>query len=244
MLHLPKLRHNKGIDTKSLSAELKKLEEANFSAALIENFTDIPFSKSQISDFEFAKISVIANILNNESSIPIGINILRNAVEQAFSLASALDLAFIRCNIWEGVYVTDQGLIEGAAKQIYDLKLKLQSEVKVLADVHVKHATPLGNFTVDDAAENALLRGGADAVIISGGGTGKEVDFRKLDDLAKSRIRPIIGSGLSIDNIKKFQNKISGAIVGTSIKYDNRVENDIDPEKANELSQKWHEFFR
>ncbi|MCH8908492.1 MAG: hypothetical protein IH840_15505, partial [Candidatus Heimdallarchaeota archaeon] len=81
MLHLPKLRYNKGIDTKSLSAELKKLEEANFSAALIENFTDIPFSKSQISDYEFAKISVIANILNNESSIPIGINILRNAVE-------------------------------------------------------------------------------------------------------------------------------------------------------------------
>jgi membrane complex biogenesis BtpA family protein len=155
-------------------------------------------------------------------------------------MATVNQASFIRCNIWEGAYVTDQGIIEGTAEEVIRKKKELDSDIKILADVHVKHATPLGMFSMEEAAKNALYRGKADAVIVSGKETGKIIDINKLKLFTMNTgIKPILGSGVSLKNVSSVFTYISGAIVGSSIKKAD-ISTPIDLEKAKALVSAWN----
>ncbi len=168
---------------------------------------------------------------------------MRNACVQAMKVATIFDLSFIRCNIWEGAYITDQGIIEAAALDVNRCKRNMNSNVKILADIHVKHAKLMGDFSVLESAENALKRGKADQIIISGVSTGRSPDLNKLEILNNSNIKPIIGSGMSLDNLEQFSQYISGAIIGTSIKKNHNVANKIDKTLAEKFIYEWKSTF-
>ncbi len=215
------------------------LEKAGFDAVLVENFHDIPYSKYQVDESKLLLMSSLVEKIISNINIPCGVNILRNACVQAVVLASVTGASFIRCNIYEGVYVTDQGIIESVAVDVQQIHQELRSRVKILADIHVKHASPLGKFTLVESAKNALNRGAANAIIISGRETGQLIDLVELKNFVKlSSIKPILGSGLAIENLSEVFSSISGAIVGSSIKLtDNSSPVDID--KARSLATEW-----
>ncbi len=60
----------------------------------------------------------------------------------------------------------------------------LAPHVKILADVLVKHAAPLGDLSIEIAARDTAERGLADALIVSGTGTG---DAANVDDVRRVR---------------------------------------------------------
>ncbi|MHA2503219.1 MAG: BtpA/SgcQ family protein [Candidatus Kariarchaeaceae archaeon] len=247
MVHLPVLRPTDplygGLEAalNHAVAETKRLEDAGFDALMLENFGDRPFQKSQVSTVVLSQISVIAAELKRVSSLSIGLNLLRNASVQAMEVASGLSLDFIRSNIWESAYITDQGLIEGVAHDVIAAKHTLRSSVDVYADIFVKHATPLADFSVFEAAEQALGRGGADRVIISGRGTGSEIDFSQLETLNSHDILPVIGSGARQETLSSYAGKVSGIIVGSAIKVGG-VTSEIDPAKAANFVEAWKEL--
>ncbi len=226
-------------------ADALALNQAGFDAILIENFHDVPFPKSRISDTNFLLISKIVNkIMDSVSSMAIGVNILRNACGQALTIATINGASFIRCNIWEGAYVTDQGIIEGAATKIIEAKNVGHSQVKILADVGVKHATPLGQFSLEEAARNALYRGKADTIILSGKETGKLIPLEKLRQfVTDTTFKPFLGSGVNEINLNSVFPFISGAIVGSSLKYDpSNLHSPIDLERATSMMNLWNEL--
>lgn len=241
MIHLPSLR-NTDFDINEIINyaidETKKLEDLGYDGIVIENFGDQPFSSIKVEDEIIVKLSIICHELRKVFSGSIGLNILRNATLQAMKIASILKLDFVRSNIWEGAYVTDQGIINGVAYDVMKTKRLMNSKVKIFADIFVKHATPLADFSVLEAAEHALGRGGADDIIISGRKSGGEIDYSMLDELNSSGIKPIIGSGLKLDSIPKYKGKISGAIVGSAIK-EKDITSKIDMSKASEFIKKW-----
>lgn len=243
MIHLPDLTMYSETSLEEvldyMNQEIESIEQAGFDAIMIENFRDAPFAKDQVDDVVFGKLSVICYEARRLSNLPLGLNILRNASVQAMTLATMHHFTFIRSNIWDSSYVTDQGIIEPAALAVNILKRNLNSNVEVFADVHVKHAHPLVPFTIEEAVENAIERGKADKVIISGRATGAAVDEEKLRKLNNIGVKPVIGSGFSLNNMEIYRGKISGAIVGTSIKIDNDVSNPIDVELASQLVEKW-----
>lgn len=245
MIHLPNLTENINLEETYQYAisEAALLEGLGYSAVMIENFNDSPFAKSSISEEILIKYSMVLHEVSKNTKIPIGVNILRNACVQAMKVASVLELPFIRCNIWEGAYVTDQGIIEGAAYDVIKTRRDLNSTTKILADIHVKHASPMGNFSLVESAENALLRGKADQLVISGASTGKAPDKKKLKLLSENNFKPIIGSGISADNLLDYSKYISGAIIGTSIKINKNVSNQIDKTLASNFIQLWRETF-
>ncbi|MHA1228514.1 MAG: BtpA/SgcQ family protein, partial [Candidatus Hodarchaeales archaeon] len=215
------------------------LEKAGFDAVLIENFHDSPYVKYRLDDFKYLVMNNIVIKIVNRLNIPCGINILRNAAVQALIMGTVNRAAFIRVNVFEGAYITDQGIIESVAKEVIQKKFELHSKVKVLADVHVKHAVPFGQFTIEEAARNALKRGKADAVIVSGRETGALVDIRELKNLTQlGRIYPILGSGLTVSNLPQVFPYISGAIVGSSLKIGD-LTSPIAQSKAEELVNVW-----
>lgn len=243
MIHLPRISNSSINDlVQYAQQEADKLVNLGFSAMLIENFNDTPFPKDTITESELVKLSIICHELSKSKKIPLGLNVLRNACRQAMVIASNTDFDFIRCNIWEGAYVTDQGIIESAAQEVIRTKRQLDSSVQVFADIFVKHAKPLVNFDPKDAAENALYRGGADRIIISGQKTGDEPSMSLLEELNKIGIKPLLGSGVNITNIQKFSSKISGAIVGTSIKENMIVTNPISLSEGEKFVANWNKY--
>ncbi len=245
MVHLPRLvKPFKGSDTvkKIVSFAIQEaitLEKAGFDAVLVENFHDIPYSKYQIDETKFLLMNLMVEKIISNINIPCGVNILRNACVQAIALATVTGASFIRCNIYEGAYVTDQGIIESVAVEVQQKHQELRSRVQILADIHVKHASPLGKFTLVESAKNALNRGAANAIIISGRETGKLIDIDELKNFVQlSNIKPILGSGLAIENLSEVIPYISGAIVGSSIKATD-ISSPVDIQKARSLANKW-----
>ncbi|MFX0209846.1 MAG: BtpA/SgcQ family protein [Candidatus Hodarchaeota archaeon] len=246
MIHLPSLRHT--LDTSHTLEYIFKigtqdaitLEKAGFDALLIENYHDTPYPKYQLEDMTFLIMSTLVKKIVEKVNIPCGINILRNACVQALIMATVNQGSFIRCNIYEGAYVTDQGIIEAVAYKVQQKLKEIRSSVKILADVHVKHAIPLGDFSIEEAATNALSREGADAVIVSGRTTGTLIDLSRLKKFVKTtKIKPILGSGLTSNNLSEVFPYISGAIVGSSIKVAD-LSSPIDIEKAKTLVKGWN----
>ena len=101
-------------------------------------------------------------------------------------------------------------------------------DVAVFADVQVKHAAPLLVRSIAEAALDAVERGLADVLIVSGTRTGSPAS---ADDVQRVRaVGPtLIGSGLTPDNAPDLLPRADGAIVGTYFHVDGSIANPVDP---------------
>ena len=107
----------------------------------------------------------------------------------------------------------------------------------VWADLDVKHAAQLAPRPIAELAEDAVLRGLAEAVIVTGAATGKPVSG---DDLADVRAAlpetPIYaGSGVTIETIPAIFRYADGAIIGTAAKVDSDIARPVDPARVRAL---------
>jgi hypothetical protein len=209
--------------------DARALARGGCDALIVENFGDVPFHKRRVPAETIAALALaVERVREAAGALPLGINVLRNDARSALGLCAATGAAFIRVNVHTGAASCDQGLIEGDAARTLRERARLCPGVEILADVHVKHATPLGSETIAQAAEETLGRGLADALIVSGRATGAAPDS---DDLARVRevvqaLRAplLIGSGLNAANAHELMRHADGAIVGTALKRDGRVE--------------------
>jgi membrane complex biogenesis BtpA family protein len=171
--------------------------------------------------------------------VPIGINVLRNDGRSALAAAQASGAAFIRVNVLCGASVTDQGIIEGIAHDLIRDRRRLGAEhVRIFADVHVKHSAPLGPpRPIEDEVTDTIERGGADAVIVTGSGTGKPTELSELQQVkaAAGRTPVFVGSGVTIETIARFLPYADGFVVGTSLKQDGITANPVDANRARAL---------
>ncbi len=212
--------------------------EGGADALVIENFGDVPFTSGTVPAETVAAMSHVGTLVRREGvRLPIGYNVLRNDPASALGLAAATGGAFIRVNVHSGAMVTDQGIIEGKAFYSVRLRQQLCPDVKIFADVHVKHAEPLAGGRITDAAQDVLHRGLADGLIVSGSATGDAVD---IEDLRMARAAcpeaPIyVGSGSNAHNAGRFLQFANGLIVGSSVKRDGLLANPVDPKRVDAL---------
>src|SRR5881392_3708175 len=124
-------------------ADAHAYERGGAHAIFIENFGDIPFTKSSVGPETIAAMAAAGCAVRQAVALPLGFNVLRNDAHTALALCAACGGAFIGVNVHSGVMVTDQGVIEGQAFATLRLRRALCPGVLILADVHVKHAAPL-----------------------------------------------------------------------------------------------------
>src|SRR5215471_2606150 len=134
-------------------------------ALFIENFGDVPFTKSRVGPETIAAMAVAGCEVSRAVKLPIGFNVLRNDACAALALCAACGGSFIRVNVHTGAMLTDQGIIEGNAFSTLRYRRQICPEAQIFADVHVKHATPLGDWSLEEAARDTLERGLANALI-------------------------------------------------------------------------------
>ena len=140
----------------------------------------------------------------------------------------------MRVNVHTGAMLTDQGIIEGDAYGTVRYRERICPSASIFADVHVKHAVPLGDFEIEDSAHDTLDRGLADALIISGTGTGRVADITDVQRVRKAcpTAKILLGSGINVDNVREFLRHADGVIVGTSLKVGGKLFNPVDPKRV------------
>jgi len=201
---------------------------------IIENFGDIPFTKSSVGPETVAAMAAAARAIRAEVRLPLGFNVLRNDPRAALALCAACEGTFIRVNVHTGAMLTDQGLIEGNACETLRYRRQVCPGAQIFADVHVKHAVPLGDWSLGDSARDAVQRGLADALIISGTGTGVAADAADLERVrvACPKTKLLVGSGLTAGNVREYLPLADGFIVGTSLKIGGNVTNRVDARRV------------
>lgn len=212
--------------------------EGGADALIVENFGDVPFRKGPVGPETIAVMTVAAAAVKKAAAdIPLGVNVLRNDVEAAVAIAAATGARFVRANVYAGAAVTDQGVIEGRAEQVQSLIRRLGAPVVVWADVDVKHAAPLSPRPIAELAQDAVERGLAAAVIVSGSGTGRPTDPNDLRAVrAAGVIVPIyVGSGATASSLPELLALADGVIVGTAAKIDGVLGNPVDVEQVRRL---------
>ncbi|HEV7425798.1 MAG TPA: BtpA/SgcQ family protein [Thermoanaerobaculia bacterium] len=216
--------------------DARALRDGGCDAIAFENFGDRPFFKDHVPAATVAALTRVIVEVVAEVAIPFGVNVLRNDKASAIAIAAATGAAFIRINVHTGAMLTDQGIIEGRAAETLRQRAALAPDVLIFADHMVKHATPLTVIDEIQSAKDLRHRGLADAIIVSGAETGAEPDrdsfARVREVLSDSPI--LIGSGLTAANADTFADA-EGAIVGTSIKIDGRVDAPVDPDRVTQL---------
>lgn len=243
MLHVPALPGSPA-NTERFDAirdwvlrDAEALVQGGVDGLLIENFGDAPFYPHRVPAHTVAFLAVLAREVKARHAAPLGVNVLRNDGLAAMAVATASGADFIRVNVYTGARLADQGILEGEAHRIQRCRRALASGVRVFADVAVKHSAALAARDLADEIEDTVSRGGADAIIISGGATGRPAS---LDDLKTARMAagaaPVLaGSGVSILTLAAMLSHCDGAIVGTTLKKDAVTTNPVDPLRVREF---------
>ena len=220
--------------------DIEALTKGGVHGLIIENFGDAPFVRDDLSKRSLVSFTTVVSKLNIDEHLKIGINVLRNDGFSALAIAEATNADFVRINVLNNIMYTDQGIIEGKAYEISQLRSTLSKNIEVFADVFVKHATPPYGSKIENHAKELVERAGADVVIVSGDGSGEETD---ISDLRKIRnVVPdgklAIGSGLTINNIEEFSKVSDIGIIGTDFKVDGVLDNPVELKRVKDIVNK------
>ncbi len=231
-------------------AEVRALTRAGFEGIIIENLGDAPFFKDRVPAETIASMSVIAAACREVTDLPLGINLLRNDGASALAVAAVTGSPFIRVNVISGVVATDQGLIEGKGAELVRERARLgvEREVAIFADVLVKHARTLSSDDLEIALEDTALRGGADAVILTGASTGRAADPKMLEragEIARAHgIATFVGSGATLDSLEFLSRTVSGVIVGSALREGGRAGAPLNARQIRAFSREFHKQYQ
>jgi hypothetical protein len=215
--------------------EAARLEEGGVDGILVENFGDAPFHPGPVPPETVAALAVVVAEVIARRSIPVGVNVLRNDAAAALGVAVATGARFIRVNVHTGAMFTDQGLLEGRAHETLRQRRALGVPVAILADVLVKHATPLPGATLEGTARDTWLRGLADGLVLTGSATGEPValaDLRRARKALPEEARLWVGSGATPTTAPRLLKEAHGIIVGSTLQAGGSAGGGVEAERV------------
>ncbi len=219
--------------------DAEALAEGGAGACIVENLGDAPFAPT-VEPHVTAMLAVVAREVRQRfgDQLQVGVNALRNDAEAALGAAAAADAQFVRINVHIGAMVTDQGVIQGRARDTLLYRQRLNPDLGLVTDVLVKHAAPLGDWALEDAARDTWHRGGADVLVVSGSGTGRPTDpddVRRVRD-AVPEATIWLGSGMTPERVDALSPLLDAAIVGTWLHRDGRLDQPLDVDRVRSMA--------
>jgi uncharacterized protein len=221
------------------TADARALKAGGARGIIVENFFDAPFFADRVPPVTVAAMTRAVLAVRAAADVPLGVNVLRSDAESALSIAAACRADFIRVNVHVGAMVTDQGLIQGRAAETLRLRSALGTSALIFADVLVKHASPAAPLDLAQAAEDTYRRGMADALLVTGSGTGKpaSMDEARRVRAAVPEAPLLVASGVTPESVREWLTVCDGAIVGTSVKQDGNITLPVDVGRVRQLVQ-------
>jgi membrane complex biogenesis BtpA family protein len=221
--------------------EAQIYKNAGIDALIIENMHDNPYLNCNVGPEVTSLMSIIGYLVKKESLLPVGIQILAGANQEALAVAKASGLDFIRAEGFVFAHVADEGIINAQAGELLRYRKQIDaSEVAIFTDIKKKHSshTMTQDISLLETAEAARFFL-SDGVIITGSHTGKPASSDELQILKANLKSPIIvGSGITLENVPTYLPICDAMIVGSYFKEKGYWENTLSYERvANFMEQ-------
>ena len=217
--------------------DARALAEGGADALLVENHGDMPFAPVRVDAATVAAMAVAVQAVRAAVPLPVGVNVLKSDALSALAVASATGAVFIRVNVHVGAVVADQGLLQSTSYESLRYRRLLGLDIKILADVQAKHAVPLAPVPIELETRDAVARGLADGLVVTGVATGEPTamgDLKKVRGAAPG-MPLLVGSGATADNAAELLSVADGLIVGTSVKRDGVLANPVEAARVRRL---------
>jgi membrane complex biogenesis BtpA family protein len=217
--------------------DARTLAEGGADALLVENHGDVPFTAGRVDAATVAAMAVIIAEIKKAVALPIGVNVLKSDALSALAVASATGARFVRVNVHVGAVVADQGLLQSGAHDTLRYRRLLGLDIKILADVQVKHGMPLAPIPIEQEARDCVSRALADGLVVSGTATGEPTPMSDLKRVrsAVPDIPLLVGSGATPETAAELLSVADGLIVGTAVKRGGVLANPVDLARVRRL---------
>lgn len=210
-------------------ADAQTLESAGVDAVIVENMGDDPFGV-ELDPPQSTALAAISALVKRAVGIPVGIDAALNDYKTALSIAQAIGGDFVRLPVFvDTVDFYGCGIVQPCARAAMYYRKAIGAEnVRVFADVHVKHThMVLPTVTIEDSAR-AARDCGADALVVTGSRIGLETPIELIRRTKQVVDIPVIaGSGVKTTNIAEQLGIADGAIVGSSLKEGGIITNPV-----------------
>jgi|SRR3972149_4832815 len=250
MLHLDYLEgeHFNGIGEVAEKAvkDIKSLQDGGIDGILIENWKEESIGEFVSSETAENFTQVVTKLAKN-IKVPFGINVLNNDYKVAFSVAKLTGASFVELDVFVDKVKTDfknnanaikdPFIIDPKPNEIMAYAKSIGAEkIPLIVFVQPKHYIMLEKDKTIEESTRQAIDAGASAVLVT-----KATGFAPTIEIIK-RVKKVagntpvgIGSGFSSDNAKEFLPIVDFAVVGTSIKINEKTDNPVDATKVENL---------
>jgi membrane complex biogenesis BtpA family protein len=215
--------------------DARALRAGGADGAILENYGDLPFVAGDVEPACVAAMTAALRACVEASGLPFGVNCLRNDAPAALAVALAGGGRFVRANVHTGAAVADQGILEGRAPETLRDRARLRAgHVAIFADVLVKHAAAFGERDARREARDAVERGLADGILLTGERTGGKADYREVararDELPSVPL--LVASGIEPLSLPVVACIADGVVVGTYLEKGGRTGSPVDASRV------------
>lgn len=218
--------------------EAKALQEGGFDAIIFANEGDRPYEFEVGSEVVAAYTRIATEVLQHVT-IPYGCGILIDPYA-TLAVAKAIDAKFVRTYV-SGTYADMFGFHDFSPADIFRYQKKIDAE-----DVHIysyfdAHAgTSLDNRSQLDMIDCAFGSLPISGVLVPGQRAGLAPDLDEVAQIkAKYPDKPImIASGVREENVKKALEISNGFVIGTALKREGILWNEVSPERVKRFVEK------
>lgn len=216
-------------------------KDAGIDVLMIENMHDVPYLNRTAGPEITAIMSILLYEVKNISGLPSGIQVLAGANKQALGAALAAGADFIRAEGFVYAHVADEGFFNSDAGEILRFRKQIGAEgVAIFTDIKKKHSSHsiTDDTDITDTAKAAEFFL-SDGVIITGSATGKEPSLEEIRQVREAINIPVLaGSGITIDNVREYNNYCDALIIGSYFKTDGKWQNPVEIKRVKEFVKK------
>lgn len=219
-------------------AEAEIYRACGIHALMIENMHDIPYVQHPGSEITAAMAVLARAVKQAAPALPLGIQILAGANNEALSAALSAGADFIRAEAFVFGHVADEGYMDSCAGALLRHRKAIGAEqIAVFTDIKKKHSAHAITADVDivqtaHAAEYFL----SDGLILTGASTGESASAEELRAVhGATKLPVLVGSGITPENLSDYLPFADAFIVGSAFKQDGHWANALDPDRIRRL---------
>lgn len=201
--------------------DLATLQAGGVDAVMFENNFDVP-KFAVMRPETAAHFRELLEALIPETRVPWGACPLWNDYAFGFDVCKKFGGSMVRVPVFVDDVETVYGRFNAEPEAVIAARKAAGAEdVKIYADVHVKHAKMVKPRPFADSVRDAVDRG-ADGIIVTGQWTGNPPSVEQCAEarrLAGPHVAVLTGSGMTSENVLDFAPHLDATIVGTAFKH-------------------------
>ncbi|XP_069822322.1 uncharacterized protein F13E9.13, mitochondrial-like isoform X3 [Dendropsophus ebraccatus] len=214
--------------------EAEIYRKAGIDGLMVENMNDIPYTLNVGPEVTASMATVCYAVKKTCQHLPLGVQVLACANQQALAVALAAGADFIRAESFVFSHVADEGLVNACAGDLLRYRKAIGADhIQIFADIKKKHSSHAvtSDVSISETAKAAEFFL-ADGVILTGVSTGREADPRELKEVQRTvQIPVLIGSGVTLDNVDKYTDA-NALIIGSHFKHHGDWRNNVNYDKV------------